>query len=535
MRIGIDLDNTLICYDFAFLSAARAKNYVSEKYIANKDDLKKEILLIHGMEAWKGLQGYVYGQGIDEAIPFPNAFECLSKLKKSGHELFVVSHKTIYGHYDDKKIALRDAAMEWLIDNEFIGENGVIDKEKIFFCSSREDKILKIISMNFDLFIDDLYEVLSDPLFPNIEKIYFSGSSNKTEYFYTLKSWYEIENFLISQYDIKNNDFFKELSYLSGINIQSYKKIKKGGNNEIFKVFSTTNGILLVKKYREDNEFKRGSSEKLAYRIFKDIASLPKCIWSPNSMDVIALNWIDGVEISQINSNHIEQSIRFIEEIKKIKVDPSVNLAKEAVIEWGDLIQHIDARILRLKQVDNLVLSHFLDMRLCPLWDHLKRELVDNLTKLSTNEISLDLKNQIYSPSDFGFHNAIEDKKGKVFFVDFEYFGRDDPVKMIVDFWWHPAMNLTKWQKEYWMSQIFKIFSDDRTFGLRVANGWAPLGLKWALIILNEFIPEMWDRRKAARGHHDIDRITILENQLQKADKILREIETNQYDWRIYG
>ena len=85
------------------------------------------------------------------------------------------------------------------------------------------------------------------------------------------------------------------------------------------------------------------------------------------------------------------------------------------------------------------------------------------------------------------------------------------------------------------MSRIFKIFSDDRTFSLRVANGWAPLGLKWALIILNEFIPEMWDRRKAARGHHDINRITILENQLQKADKILREIETNQYDWRIYG
>jgi hypothetical protein len=174
-------------------------------------------------------------------------------------------------------------------------------------------------------------------------------------------------------------------------------------------------------------------------------------------------------------------------------------------------------------------------MRLCPLWDNVKRELVDNLTKLPTNEISLDLKNQIYSPSDFGFHNAIEDKKGKVFFVDFEYFGRDDPVKMIVDFWWHPAMNLTKWQKKYWMSQIFKIFSDDRTFGLRVANGWAPLGLKWALIILNEFIPEMWDRRKAARGHRDIDRIIILENQLQKADKILREIEKNQYDWLIYG
>ena len=45
-------------------------------------------------------------------------------------------------------------------------------------------------------------------------------------------------------------------------------------------------------------------------------------------------------------------------------------------------------------------------------------------------------------------------------FIDFEYFGYDDPVKLISDFYYHPGMNLNSIQKEYWLSQMFKIFDN---------------------------------------------------------------------------
>jgi hypothetical protein len=47
------------------------------------------------------------------------------------------------------------------------------------------------------------------------------------------------------------------------------------------------------------------------------------------------------------------------------------------------------------------------------------------------------------SPSDFGFHNAIRKTDGTLCFIDFEYFGWDDPVKLTADFLHHPGMALS--------------------------------------------------------------------------------------------
>ena len=41
------------------------------------------------------------------------------------------------------------------------------------------------------------------------------------------------------------------------------------------------------------------------------------------------------------------------------------------------------------------------------------------------------------SPSDFGFHNVIK-KDDFLYFIDFEYAGLDDPVKLICDFYCQP-------------------------------------------------------------------------------------------------
>ena len=44
------------------------------------------------------------------------------------------------------------------------------------------------------------------------------------------------------------------------------------------------------------------------------------------------------------------------------------------------------------------------------------------------------------SPSDFGFHNALLDDEGKLTFLDFEYAGRDDPAKLVSDFFCQPEV-----------------------------------------------------------------------------------------------
>ena len=48
-------------------------------------------------------------------------------------------------------------------------------------------------------------------------------------------------------------------------------------------------------------------------------------------------------------------------------------------------------------------------------------------------ERDIDSAERTLSPSDFGFHNALKRSDGRIVFLDFEYFGWDDPAKMTAE------------------------------------------------------------------------------------------------------
>jgi thiamine kinase-like enzyme len=138
-------------------------------------------------------------------------------------------------------------------------------------------------------------------------------------------------------------------------------------------------------------------------------------------------------------------------------------------------------------------------------------------------EEELTLDKLTLSPSDFGFHNSIKNNNNELCFIDFEYFGYDDPVKLISDFYYHPGMNLNSIQKEYWLKQTLTIFGEE--VYLR-ANLCKPLyGLIWCLIILNDFRPEILERRISATTEHNLNKSSLLQNQLNKARSLLNYIK----------
>ena len=99
----------------------------------------------------------------------------------------------------------------------------------------------------------------------------------------------------------------------------------------------------------------------------------------------------------------------------------------------------------------------------------------------------LDPALQILSPSDFGSHNALLTADQQTFFIDFEYFGWDDPAKLVCDVYWHPGMKLSEDQQAQWISFALGQFNNDPTFERRF-NAYMPLyGIRWCLIVLKEF------------------------------------------------
>ena len=101
-------------------------------------------------------------------------------------------------------------------------------------------------------------------------------------------------------------------------------------------------------------------------------------------------------------------------------------------------------------------------------------------------------------PSDFGFHNSLRRNDGSLAFVDFEYFGWDDPVKLTADILLHPGRTLASPQRKRFREAAGRLYGSDRTFVSRLSAYLPLFSLRWVLILLNEFLPERWQQRVLA-------------------------------------
>lgn len=166
--VGLDLDNTIILYDRVFHRAALECGMIHGQVSPRKAAVKTHILAgPDGELQWRRLQSEVYAKRVQEAEPASGVREFLRALRQRGGSALVISHKTILPMYGDFALDLRRAAMDWLAANGFLapGDTG-LGPERIYFESSRQEKIRRIAELECACFVDDLEEVLLDRDFP---------------------------------------------------------------------------------------------------------------------------------------------------------------------------------------------------------------------------------------------------------------------------------------------------------------------------------------------------------------------------------
>ena len=94
MRIGIDFDNTIACYDGVFRRAAIERGLVPADIGSSKNAVRDHLNGSGRKDEFTELQGYVYGARMDLAAPYPGVAAFITAARVAGHDLFVVSHKT---------------------------------------------------------------------------------------------------------------------------------------------------------------------------------------------------------------------------------------------------------------------------------------------------------------------------------------------------------------------------------------------------------------------------------------------------------
>ena len=113
MKIGLDFDNTIANYDRAFQEAAKELELIAEDWSGNKQRLRANIRdLPNGEKLWQKLQGQVYGRWMHQAVIMDGAAWFLHRCRVRGIQIVIISHKTEFGHYDLKRVPLRELSNE---------------------------------------------------------------------------------------------------------------------------------------------------------------------------------------------------------------------------------------------------------------------------------------------------------------------------------------------------------------------------------------------------------------------------------------
>ena len=178
MRIGIDFDNTLAHFDQAFTRQAQEWGIIGAAESETKQGVRQRVRQQeNGEHLWQRLQGAVYGLRMHEAEQFSGEDKFLRRCAAAPDvQVFIVSHKTERGHFDETGTNLRDAARQWMRNKGFFDPmKYAISEDHVFFESTQQEKVARIADLRCDVFIDDLPELFLASSFPsNTKRILFS-------------------------------------------------------------------------------------------------------------------------------------------------------------------------------------------------------------------------------------------------------------------------------------------------------------------------------------------------------------------------
>lgn len=306
-------------------------------------------------------------------------------------------------------------------------------------------------------------------------------------------------------------------------------RMRSGRNSEVMRL-SHPHGQWIVKSYmpRTSTQHDRLATEFhfLTYLAKNNATNLTcKPLGISRNLNQAVYSFLPGNRPSIVTSDHVQQAADFIDNINKNRSFSdaiALPMAADACLTWQDHLDLAESRINRLYELRPQSLLEeemhtFVKEHLMPAWAKLKAHLLSN-AKISRLDEPLPLDERIISPSDFGFHNTLENQ-GKLCFVDFEYAGWDDPAKLICDFICQPELPISNQQAWQFMHALEERLTEQQALAFRVELLLPLHRLKWCCILLNEFRAE--DRLR--RLHAGLDSDGLQQAQLSKAKKYFND------------
>ena len=276
-------------------------------------------------------------------------------------------------------------------------------------------------------------------------------------------------------------------------------RILDGRNNRCYSLESN-DGPIFVKSYFHNTKDQRNrlkaEFEMVSFLWEGKVNCMPEPLARDDLNRIGIYRYLSGTSARNITLqwNDIKQLAALLLKmwsLSKKKNAKKLEPASESCTSFSDydaIIENRLERLLKIKALDTIDedLFKFLKTSFNEVWrDRLKPSL-----KRDESEPVMTI-----SPSDHGFHNALMKSDGKWIFFDFEYAGWDDVAKMISDALHQPAVPIPIEFKSTFVRYLLSGLKDDGTLLNRLNIIHPVVGLKWCLLMLNEFIPVSRNRR----------------------------------------
>lgn len=281
---------------------------------------------------------------------------------------------------------------------------------------------------------------------------------------------------------------------VTGANAVSVEHSADVGLNRIYKVIAGGNAYA-VKRYPDMDKDARDrlNTERRALQFFELNGLICVPHWVGASPPFAVMQWIEGKPVTAPNKADVEQAILFLSSIFHLShsapAAAALPVAAEACLSAAEIVRQIDTRLARLQAVKDKALAEFLHKTFTLAMDE-RLAKAEEAYRVHGWDFEKDLAeaDRRLIPADFGFHNALRVGSQHLVFIDFEYFGWDDPVKLVADMLLHPVVPLEKPQRKRFHDAMLN------TLGAVAAKRFAALyplfGLRWALITLDGYQPK---------------------------------------------
>ncbi len=316
--------------------------------------------------------------------------------------------------------------------------------------------------------------------------------------------------------------------YFSG-RITKVDNLNHCGNNKLFSV-TLPDGKYLLKLYshRHMDCWNRGESEfkALSFLNKKGFEEVPKAIsfWMEDNAAVYSYAAGRNLDPFEIMPEYAIKAADFLARLHSLSSEDKklFGPASSACLSLENYIEVIDRRLAFVSNPEaDSTATGFLEKKVKPRINELRDEFRRKTSGIDTKK-TLPIEKQVLTPADFGFHNILVSSQGYTF-IDFEYFGRDDPARQILDFIHHDkSKGMGRNLKNIFWEAYTKNAKTDSEFMERIYLADPLVGMAWVLIFLNVLSKEYLEHLRFSREESRIPE--IIKNRIKLAEVKLTQL-----------